>query len=456
MFSAHLHRDARPASHLPRLVNLRWLEVVSQLLVLFIATHTLGMALPSVALLTISLSLAAANIMTWWRLSRPWPITDLELFGQLGTDVIALGCLLYLSGGSANPFVSLLLLPLTIAATTLAPRLAWLMAGLTIVLYTVLMFHSLPLPEPQVELPLVQRFVMGEGAVLPADACHADPQALTTDTPNSNATSFALHILGMWLNFLVSGLVVAFFLTRMTTALRERERELALARESALRHEQILALGTLAAGAAHQLGTPLSTLAVLLREMELEHGPHHALLAEDLGLARQQVSQCKQILSHILADAGPDRDDAPSRIAFDQFLDEMLDHWQLLRPGVKMQVSKAGPQPAPTLRRDRSLEHALLNLLDNAADASPQGIELDVLWHHEGVVLKILDHGPGLDAGIAAHIGRPFFSTKGDGLGIGLFLSNATVERFGGRVELYNREPGGACTQITLPLKAVA
>lgn len=443
-----------PASHLPRLVNLRWLEVGSQLLVTAIATRGLGIALPTTAMLTVTLALAAANAITWLRLSRPWPVTDPELFVQLCADVIALGTLLYLAGGSANPFVSLLLIPLTIAATTLMPALAWAMAAITVTLYTLLMFHNLPLPDPQVELPLVQRLVAGDSPVLPPDTCHVEPVG---DAPSSkgSATGFALHVLGMWLNFLVSGLVVAFFLTRMAATLRQRERELAAAREAALRHEQILALGTLAAGAAHQLGTPLSTLAVVLREMEVEHSAGNPPLKEDLTLARQQVTRCKDILSRILADAGHQRGEGGQVIVLDRFLNNMLEDWKLLRPGVHLTVSMNGPQPAPALLRDRTLEHALLNLLDNAADASPQGIELQVHWQTDTCVLEILDRGPGLDAAVAAQAGRPFFSTKPEkgGLGIGLFLSNATIERFGGKVELFNRETGGACTRVTLPLQ---
>lgn len=460
---------ALPAGHLPRLVNLRWLEVVSQFLVLGIARFGLGMELPVAAMVAVTLSLACANVLTWLRLATPWPVTDLELFGQLCADVLALATLLYLAGGSANPFVSLLLLPLTIAATTLPPRLAWAMAGLTVATYSLLLFYSQPLPEPRIQLPLVQQLIGGEGTVLPPDACHSEPPASVlpsiapgheghgvspSGTPG-NATGFALHLLGMWLNFLISGLVVAFFLTRMAAALRERERELAAAREKALRHEQILALGTLAAGAAHQLGTPLSTLAVVLREMELEHGGNDAQLAEDLALARQQVGHCKGILSRILADAGHHRSEGGEAMALDAFLLAMVEDWRLLRPGVKLKLDVDGPRPAPALMRDRTLEHALINLLDNAADAAPESeVELRVRWQPESCELEILDRGPGFAS--APQPGRPFLSTKTDqgGLGIGLFLSNATLERFGGQVELFNREGGGARTRVTLPLKS--
>lgn len=461
-----------PAGHLPRLVNLRWLEVASQLAVLAIARYVLDMSLPWQPMLAVCLALAIGNLLTWWRLKNPWPVTDLELLVQLCSDVLALSTLLYFSGGSANPFVSLLLLPLTIAATTLGARHAWAMAAIVVAAYTLLMVHSQPLPEPRASLPV---WLGGESPVPAEETCqvvplpaagHADhatpltptlaPAAAPTTGHEGHAgtaggTGFALHLLGMWFNFVVSGLVVAFFLTRMTAALRERERELAGAREKALRNEQILALGTLAAGAAHQLGTPLSTLAVVLREMELEHGPHNADLAADLALARQQVGHCKTTLSRILADAGHHRGEGGEALALDAFLNAMLDDWRLLRPDARIAVSLMGHQPAPTILKEASLEHALLNLLDNAADACPGGVELQATWDTHQCVLEILDRGSGFDA--AARTGQPFVSTKAGGLGIGLFLSNATLERFGGKVELFDRDGGGTCTRVTLPLK---
>ena len=468
-----------PAGHLPRLVNLRWLEVASQLAVLAIARYVLDMSLPWPPMLAVCLALAIGNLLTWLRLKGPWPVTDGELFAQLGMDVLALSTLLYFSGGSANPFVSLLLLPLTIAATTLNARHAWAMAAVAATAYTLLMFHSQPLPEPAARLPL-PAWLTGETVADAEDACHVEPlpaagqdghaghgapAAIAPAQPTAhgghamagmegmggNATAFALHLLGMWFNFVVSGLVVAFFLTRMAAALRARERELAGTRENALRHEQILALGTLAAGAAHQLGTPLSTLAVVLREMELEHGPHNADLAADLALARQQVAHCKDTLSRILADAGHHRGEGGEAVALDAFLESMLEDWRLLRPDARIETRLEGPRPAPALLKERSLEHALLNLLDNAADASPAGVELRAAWDAERCVLDILDRGPGFDK--AARAGEPFISTKEGGLGIGLFLSNATLERFGGKVELFDREGGGTRTRVTLPLK---
>ncbi|MBK9447382.1 MAG: HAMP domain-containing histidine kinase [Betaproteobacteria bacterium] len=432
------------SSLLHRLVALRRLSVLAQGLVLLLAIAWLKMPLAIGPLIGITVSLALFNLITQWRLQQARPVSDDENLAQLLVDVAALGGLLYFSGGSANPFVSLFLVPITIAATALPARHAWFMAGATTLVYTFLMFWNLPLPPPQGQMAELDVLVARASGVAPEHAGHA--------------SGFALHILGMWLNFVVSAAIVALFLTRMAATLKAREKELASAREAALRNEQILTLGTLAAGAAHKLGTPLSTMAVVLREAELAHGDNAELRA-DMQLLRAQVEECKKILSQTLASAGQARDEASQQLPLDAYLERLLEEWRLIRPRASIRETLEGPRPAPQIATDRTLEQALLNLLDNAADASPDGLEFSARWDASSLVITILDHGPGIDQATAARIGEAFFSTKqitdetsSGGLGIGFFLTNATLERFGGRVQLTPRESGGTCTRVTLPL----
>jgi two-component system sensor histidine kinase RegB len=342
------------------------------------------------------------------------------------------------------------------------------MAGLTLLAYTFLLFWNLPLPAPQGEWTQLQQL-----DALLARATGTAPEHA------GHMSGFALHVLGMWLNFVISVGVVAFFLTRMAAALKSRERELAAAREAALRHEQILSLGTLAAGAAHKLGTPLATMAVVIRELELGQGDP-AEQKEDLQLLRQQVDLCKRTISQILASAGQARDESPLSVPLDAYLRELLDEWRLIRPRAPLCVTLEGPQPAPPIAADRTLEQALLNLLDNAADAqgevgkndlsgqngkngkTSEEIRFVAQWDAETCRIEIFDYGPGIAAETARQIGQPFFTTKQNaahavgGLGIGFFLTNATVERLGGKVELVNwfaqNQQQGACTRLTLPL----
>lgn len=449
--------NALPTSSTPpltRLVALRRIEVLTQAGVLILAVAWLKIPLDVVSMAAVIALLAAINLATQWRIDRGGAVTDGELFAQLSIDVVILALLLYLAGGSANPFVSLFIISPTIAAATLPARHAWAMAGVTLLAYTFLMFWNLPLPPPQGEFSQLAQL-----DALLARATGTAPEHA------GHMSGFALHILGMWLNFVISVSVVAFFLTRMATALKLREQELAAARENALRHEQILSLGTLAAGAAHQLGTPLSTMAVVIRELELSHANdrNNPELKDDLRLLREQVNHCKQTISQILASAGQTRDESLQSMALDAYLNKLIEEWRLIRPHAPLAVVLEGPQPAPLIAADRRLEQALLNLLDNAADAngsSGEALNFNAHWDAASCSIEILDRGPGLAAEAAQRVGQAFFSTKQaedgsvGGIGIGLFLSNATVEQFGGKVELFNRNDshGGACTRVTLPL----
>jgi len=435
------------ANPLRRLVMLRRIEVLTQTIVLMLALTWLKIPLNVAPMIAAIAALAAVNLATQWWIEKGSPPTDNDVFAHMAIDVGILSVLLYFAGGPANPFVSLFLLPPTLAAAMLPARHAWAMAGLTLFAYTFLMFWNLPLPPPQ-------------GDLAQFDALLARATGGTEHA--AHGSGFALHVLGMWLNFVISLGVVAFFLTRMAATLKNRERELAATREAALRNEQILSLGTLAAGAAHQLGTPLATMAVVIRELELQHGDD-AELREDLLLLREQVDRCKQTISQILASTGQGRDESLCSLALDAYLQRLLDDWQVIRPHARISVTLQGEQPPPRVTAERTLEQALLNLLDNAADAhaaNPETLRFAATWDSDSCRIEIFDRGPGIGGEAALRLGQAFFSSKGaahdqaGGIGIGLFLSNATIERCGGKVELFNRSDpqGGACTRVTLPL----
>ena len=406
------------AGNLRRVFLLRNIQIAVVLLALGLAHRVLALPLPLPALGAVLGAWALLNLVTAWRLSRPWPVAEGEFFAHLLADVAAVTFLLYFAGGATNPLVSLYLLPLVITAIALPPPYTWAMASLTASCYTLLMFAFHPL--------------------LPRDG--------------DFHTAAYLHLTGMWLTFVVSAFLIAYFVVRMAQAVQERDRQIAAAREETLRNERIVALGTLAAGAAHELGTPLSTLAVVTRELERDHGSDPALV-EDLRLLRAQVDTCKEILSNLLASAGQGRGEDARGVALGDYFDGLLDKWRLLRPGVAVAAQWRGERPGPRIMADQTLTQALLNLLNNAADASPGGVE--VLGGAEGgeAHLEIRDRGPGLSPEAAQRAGEPFFTTKGGGIGIGLFLANATLERFGGKVVLLDREGGGTVTEVRLPLE---
>ncbi|MBZ0104805.1 MAG: sensor histidine kinase [Sulfuricella denitrificans] len=403
--------------NLRRILLLRGLLIGALLLAGFVAVRLLGLPLPLPPLLSVVGLLVLVSLLTWWRLQKPWPVTDGELFAQLLADVFAITVLLFYAGGSTNPLVSYYLVPLVIAAITLPGMYTWSMAVFTAACYTLLMFNYYPL--------------------MPRDG--------------NFSTAVYLHLTGMWMTFVLSAFLIAFFVVRMANAVKERDRALAAAREDTLRNERIVALGTMAAGAAHELGTPLATMAVVTTELQQEYASDTALV-EDLHLLRQQVDNCKEILSNMLVVAGQGRAEDATAQSLDHYFADLLEKWQLLRPGVAVESSWQGALPAPRIVADQTLTQALINLLNNAADASPDNVEIFGSWQHDELQLEIRDRGPGLSPDVQQRAGQPFFTTKGHGFGIGLFLANATIERFGGRVLLINREGGGVLTQIFLPL----
>jgi len=194
-------------------------------------------------------------------------------------------------------------------------------------------------------------------------------------------------------------------------------------------------------------------MAVVLGEMAHEHAPD-VELGRDIAALRTQVDVCKHTITRMVAAAGQARAEGGGAQPVDEFLRETVERWRLIRPTARVTEHLAGATPAPSIVTEQTLRQAIINLLNNAADASPQHVELDCRWDRSRLSLEIRDRGPGLSREAAAHAGRRFFSTKpaGEGNGIGLVLARATLERLGGRVDHKPREGGGACTLLELPL----
>jgi two-component system sensor histidine kinase RegB len=406
------------AINLRRLIVLRCIALAGQFLAVWVAVTSLHMPLPLRPLIGIIAAMALFNFLTWLRMQRPWPVAETELFAHLALDVAALTGLLYFSGGSTNPFVILYLLPLALTAAALPAGYAWAMVAVSIACYTLLMFYYIPLPQS-----------------------HGDHD------------DFGLHVFGMWLGFLLSAGLIAWFAVRMGETRRSRDRLLAQMREDELRNERIVALGTLAAGAAHELGTPLSTMAVLAKDMERD-ATAPPPMRENLRVLREQVDRCKSILSTLSASAGASRAEGGRRVPLESYLADVVNHWQTMRPGVSVRRHFEGSRPSPEIIAEQTLSQAIVNILNNAADSSPDNVEIKASWSDRELVLEISDRGEGLTPDVARAAGQPFFTTKapGQGLGLGLFLAHATLRRFGGTVRMYNREDGGVCTQLVLPL----
>lgn len=410
--------------NLQHIFLLRNIAIITLCLALTLVYWTIDIIiLPWQKLIIVVVVLVTLNFLTYIRLRRNWPVSNIEFFTQLLIDVFGLSALLYFSGGSTNPFVSLYLLPLTIAAAALPWIYTWVMAAITVCCYSLLLINYVPLPHDH----------------------------------DQHLAEFNLHVIGMWLAFVLSTMIIAWFVVKMSISIRDRDKDLAQVREQALRNEQIIALGTLAAGAAHELGTPLSTMAVIAGELQQEQ-TDNSEFQNNIHILRDQISQCKQMLTQLLANAGQTRSEDGSGQPVDHFIQQVLDKWQLIRPSAKFSYQCNGTKPAPQILNTQILSQSILNLLNNAADASSKRVDIKSSWDNQALHLEIIDDGEGLTDEVAQRAGEAFFTNKapGHGFGIGLFLANANIERFGGSVQLFNHAQGGACTHVTLPLIKVS
>ena len=399
--------------NLKRVFVFRVLLLLAQLSTVMVAVFVLGLPLPLPTLLAVIGLYAVFSVWTAWRSWRGIASTDAQLFGQQAIDVFALTVLLYFTGGATNPFVSFYILPLIVTASMLPARYTWAMAILTMCAYSFLMFVYVPLPH---------------------------------------AHDFHLHLYGMWAGFFMAAVLIAYVVIQIRAALAQREEALAQGREAALRNERIVALATLAAGAAHELGTPLSTMAVVVNELRAEVTPGD--LRERLTLLREQIARCKQTLATLATAAGAAKAQGGRSLPLAAYLEDLVAQWRRMRLSLGVVTKWRGARPGPTIVADGTLSQAITIVLNNAADVSPADIEIEGSWSDTHLELEVKDRGPGIAPDVAQILGRTPYTSKKEsrGLGLGLILAHTTIERLGGEVRLRNRAGGGTCTGIHLPL----
>lgn len=414
----YLIPDRVSAESLIHVMALRSIVIFALAVGLWVGKSRLGIGLPVGPLL---LAIGVFVVLNVARMLRMRRVPQWELLVELCVDVVALTAILYFSGGISNPFVSFYLVLLTVGAMLLPARYSWALASLVLVFYTSLIFFY---------QPMIHRHNPSRGS----DA------------------ALNLHTVGAWATFVLSAFIVATLLVKMVSSLRERERRLASAREENLRNERIVALGAFAAGTAHELGTPLSTIAVIAKELERRLDSSQAA-QEMLQTLRIQVDVCKHHLTKLTENTGADRLESCSLQPANDFLAETLTDWKAMRPEAKLELSTPDSAIAPNIIAEPTLKQALISILNNAADVSPNRIEVQARWTSNELMVDVLDTGPGLSDRDLNRACRTAFSTKQtqQGLGLGLYLARATLERFGGSLTLSNRAGGGLQATILIP-----
>ena len=421
--------DARSDLRAASLVRLRWGAVAGEAISLLVARYTFGADLPLALVLALVALMAASNLVLA-AVVRRRAIAPSGVAAVLAFDTLQLTAVLAAVGGSSNPFSILYLVQITMAALMLGPRWTWALAGLAATAYAAL-------------------FVL----VPPSPVLH-----------DHTGEHFASHLRSMWMAFSVAAGLIAYFVVRLSAELERRDEQLAAERERAGRHERLAALTTLAAGAAHELGTPLATVAVVARELEVAvgrlPGSSQESMADDVRLIRSELDRCRLILDRMAARSGETAGEQPEAVTGESVTAAVVSGLTVdeaarvdVRLDSVLQTFVAPP---------RALAATVLNLVRNGLDASPPSgrVTLEVGPALPGdptwVRVTVSDCGPGMPADVLSRACEPFFTTKapGQGLGLGLFLARTLVEHLGGRFTL-DSTPGSG-TRATVELPAVA
>ncbi len=391
---------------------------------LLVAIYGLKIGLPVMPLSIILVVMVVVNLITRIVIVSDKNVTEWTIFTHLLLEVLSFSLILYFAGGATNPFTFYYLIPLAISATVIPGIRTWGLAALTIFLYSLLLKFYVPLSYHT----------------------HAHRQSMPGDN------QFSQHVLGMWFGFLVSALLVTWFITYLSGELKRRDQAINEARQRELYDQQMVTLGTLAAGTAHELGTPLASLAVVSGEITQGFDPEeYPDLFENQDVLRNQIIRCKEILSVLSESAGESRADEGFLLSPDNFIDNMMTQWEASRPEAVFTLNSRHSDQLKLLF-DKTIVQAGINLLNNAADASSDPIIIKTYTHQNELLIEITDNGPGMSEEQIKLAGESSFSDKPHGMGIGLFLAISTLRRSGGGVCFDRLKPRGTCTTIHLPL----
>jgi len=419
------HQLKQPIGPFALTRTLAWLRlcaIAGQSMAVMVCSWWMHIDIPTLSLLLGIDLLAVFAVFAAWRISQPWPVREWEAVCHIVADTLVLSYLLYFTGGARNPFVTLLIVPIALSAAALSVRAILAVAAIAGAAYFVLLLWFVPLPMNEL---------------------------------TANDHGFSLHVAGMGVNFGITALLLGFFINRLATAVRQQQQEVQRVRERALRDEGIMAIATQAAGAAHELNTPLSTMRTLLPELRRERASDSAL-DEDLQLLEGQVERCRTILREMVAFGKAQLSQEPERLPLSAFIHGCVERFKLLRPEAELELTVQPQLDRLVLRTPPGLRHALLNLLNNAADASAlcdsHSVMFEVRRDEQWLEWIVRDRGPGFTpTGTTAAIG---ISGKQSGLGIGLALAEATAERLTGELIAANTG-NGAEMRLRLPLSAI-
>jgi two-component system sensor histidine kinase RegB len=404
------------------LVRLRFGAVLGQLVVIVAVSSLLGAVLPLMALGVVMALELLLNAWALVRLHGKKAIGERHVTLSVGADLLLFTALLYFSGGPANPFSFLYLIHIALAAVVLPPRTSFALVACALGSSLGLFWAHVPLPHD-----------------------HAQHQH-----------EYSWHMRGMWVAFGLAACFIVYFIQRVLRELRSIEEALVASRERATRGDAVAALAMLSAGAAHELASPLSTIALASGELlrRLPEGATSAASRDDVLLIKSQVERCRAILDQLAAEAGQAHGSSFGELTWPMIVEHGASGFDRQRLTVE---APPGP-PRPLAGSLGAISQALRNLLSNAFDATrPDGaVKLGISELRGELAFTVQDEGPGMSESVLSRATEPFFTTKprGQGMGLGLFLVQSVAEQMGGRLELSSQAGRGTLAKLVLPLTA--
>ncbi len=417
--------NPRGRVRLRTLVLTRWVAVAGQATALLVVNFVLGFELPIVAAM---IAVGASALVNLWAALRRPPtarLDDREARLYLGFDLLQLGVLLYLTGGLNNPFAILVLAPVTVSATVLSRRSTIALSVLAVAIVVILAFFHLPLPWPDADFDL-------------------EP----------------LFILGLAMALALSAVFIALYVFSVAEEARRRSDALSATQMALAREQRVSALGTLAAAAAHGLGSPLGTIAVIAKEIARDLPPDSPL-REDVDLLLSQSNRCREILAGLAARPEETGGDPFARLPLPALVEAAAAPHRTARVRLLIDDAADGggtllsdsvpPGDAPIVARSPEILHGLGNLLENAFQFAASEVRVVIRWDERYITIMILDDGPGFDPGLIDRLGEPYLSggiQDRDGkvihMGLGVFIAQTLLERTGAALRFRNRVGGGA------------
>lgn len=405
------------------LVLIRWIAVAGQAVTLIIVHLVLGFTLPLEIALGVVAASAAINLANSFQKPGAVRLDDRDAMTYLAYDVVQLGALIYLTGGLQNPFALLVLAPVTVGASILSRGSTALLSAIAVGVITILAIWHLPLPwdEDLLQFP-------------------------------------ALYVLAVWVALTLATVFIAGYSWSVTQEVRQISAAYAATQLALAREQRVSAVGALAAAAAHELGSPLGTIAVIAKELARDL-PKGSPYEEDAQLLLSEIGRCRTILAELSQKREADGGAPYQRLPISALVEAAGEPYA--RPGIDLMCETEGdPADQPAVVRSPEIIHGLGNIIHNAMQFARQRVEVMTQWDVRTVSVEVADDGPGFPPQLLSRLGEPYLSGREDGaaehMGLGIFIAETLLQRTGARIDFANLPTGGALVRITWPRPALA